>query len=157
VPFCKKISRHVLTPEGLQPNPGKVIAIQASPTPCNISELRQFLGLTSYYRIFIANFSTVASPMHHLTRKEVEWNWTKEYEQAFESLKEQVISAPVMSYPDFDVDFVLETDASIKGLGVILSQRKSGSVCHSIAYASRSLSNPKQHYSIRDTGCGVGY
>ena len=56
----------------------------------------------------------------------------------------------MLSYPDFELDFVLEMDASIKGLGAILSQRKSGSMCHPIAYASRSLSNPEQHYSITE-------
>jgi len=103
--FVRKSVGHGLTPEGLQPNPGKVTAVQAFPAPRNISELHQFLGLTSYYRKFIAKFSTVASPLHHLIQKEVEWNWTKECQQAFESLKEQLISAPVLLYPDFDVDF----------------------------------------------------
>jgi len=111
--------------------------------------LCQFLGLTSYYRRFIERFSKIASPLHHLTKR-VEWNWTNECQQAFELLKEKLISAPVMSYPNFDLDFMLETDASIKGLGAVLSQRKPGSACHPIAYASRSLSNPERHYSITE-------
>ena len=115
-----------------------------------MSELSQFLGLTSYYRRFIAGFSKIASPLQHLTRKEVGWNWTLECQPAFELLKESLTSAPVLAYPNFDLDFVLETDASIRGLGAILSQKKSGSLCHLIAYASRSLSNTERHYSITE-------
>jgi len=140
---------HILTPKGLQPNPSKVTAVERFPAPCNVSELCQFLGLTSYYRRFIERFSKIASPLHHLTKR-VEWNRTNECQQAFELLKEKLISAPVLSYPNFDLDFVLETDASIKGLGAVLSQRKPGSACHPIAYASRSLSNPERHYSITE-------
>ena len=141
---------HVLTPERLQPNPGKVTAVQAFSASHNVSKLRQFLGLTSYYRRFIANFSKITSPLHHLTKKEVDWNWTEDCQQTFDMLKERLISAPVSSYPNFDFYCVLETDGSIKGLGAILAQRKPGGVCHPIAYASRSLSNPKRHYSITE-------
>ena len=114
----------VLTPQGLQPNPGKVTAVQAFPAPHNMSELCQFLGLTSYYRRFIAGFSKIASPLHHLTQKEIRWNCAPECQQAFELLKENLTSALVLAYPNFDLDFVLETDASIRGLNVILSPKR---------------------------------
>ena len=77
---------HILTPQGLQPNPQQVAAVQAFPVPKNVSELRRFLGLTSYYRRFIAQFSKIASPLHYLTKKEVEWIWTGKCQHAFEQL-----------------------------------------------------------------------
>ena len=141
---------HVLTPQGLQPNPRQVAAVKGFPVPQNISELRQFLGLASYYRRFIAQFAKVASPLHQLTRKEVRWNWTKECHDAFDLLKGKLLSSPVLAYPDFNHDFVLETDASVRGLGAILSQYKSDDKLHPIAYASRVLSNAEKHYSITE-------
>ena len=65
---------HLLTPNGLQPNPKQAAAVQEFPVPQNVSELHRFLGLTSYYRRFIAQFSRVASPLHNLTRKDIKWD-----------------------------------------------------------------------------------
>jgi len=79
---------HVLTYKGHQPNnPGKETAVQTFPAPHNVPKLHQFLGLTSYYRRFIANFTKIASPLHQLTKK-------KAGKQVFELLKERLISAP---------------------------------------------------------------
>ena len=74
----------------------------------------------------------------------------QECQHTFEQLKERLISSPVLAYPNFDLDFVLEMDANIKGLGVILSQCKCDNKCHPVVYASRSLSNPEKHYSITE-------
>ena len=141
---------HILTPKGLQPNPKQVAAVQEFPVPRNVSELRQFLGLTSYYRRFIAQFSRVASPLHNLTRKDIKWDWNEDCQVAFEQLKRKLLTSPILEYPDFEADFVLETDASIQGLGAILSQPKQDDKLHPLAYASRSLSNPERNYSITE-------
>lgn len=115
---------HVLTPQGLQPNPRQVSAVKAFSVPQNVSELCQFLGVTSYNQKFIAKFANVALPLHQLTRKEVKWNWTQECQDAVDLQKGKLVSSPALVYPDFDHDFVLETDACVKGLGAILSQSK---------------------------------
>ena len=81
--------------------------------------------MTSYYRQFIDGFVKIASPLHGLTKKNCTFVWTTECQKAFESLKEKLISAPVVVYPDFGKPFVLEMDVSIKGLGAVLSQRQS--------------------------------
>ena len=143
---------HILTPEGLQPNPKQVAAVQEFPVPQNVHEVRQFLGLTSYYcnRRFIAQFSKVASPLHDLTRKETKWNWTEDCQNSLEHLKRKLLTSPVLEYLDFEVDFVLETDASFQGLGAILSQPKPDGKLHPLAYASRSLSNPENNYSVTE-------
>ena len=141
---------HVLTPQGLQPNPRQVAAMKGFPVSQNISELHQFLGQASYYRRFIAQFAKVTLPLHQLTRKEAKWNWTKKYQNPFDLLKGKLLSSPVLTYPNFNHDFVLETNASVKGLGAILSQSKSDDKLHPIAYVSRVLSNAERHYSITE-------
>ena len=122
---CKEVEYlgHLITPSGLKPNPQLVSALQEFQPPKDVRELRRFLGLTSYYRKFIPKFAKVAEPLHYLTRKEMEFMWSDDCQHAFNSLKQKLIEAPVLAYPSFDKDFILETDASIKGLGAILSQK----------------------------------
>ena len=131
--------RHVITPQGLQPNPKQVAAVQHFPVPENVSHVRQFLGLTSYYRRFIKKFADTAAPLHGLTRKNAEFQWTPACQSAFETLKGKLVNAPVLVYPNFDCPFVLETDASVRGLGAVLSQKQSDQMLHPVAYASRAL------------------
>ena len=137
--FCRQTVEflgHVLTPQGLLPNPKRVMAVQDFPAPCNVTELRQFLGLASYYRRFVAQFAKIASPLHRLTGKDVRWEWTEDCQTAFSELKQRLLNSPVLVYPDFDLDFILETDASKDGLGAILSQKKADDKLHPVAYAS---------------------
>ena len=141
---------HVITPDGLKPNAKLVEAVQNYPRPTSLQDLRRFLGLTSYYRKFIAGFSKVAQPLHHLTGKGVAFSWSEECEAAYQKLKTKLVSAPVLAYPSFDRDFVLETDASIKGLGAVLSQVQSDNQLHPIAFASRALSPPEKNYGVTD-------
>ena len=151
--FCKQTVEflgHVLTPRGLLPNPKRVTAVQNFPVPCNVTELRQFLGLASYYRRFVAQFAKIAAPLHRLTGKDVRWEWSKGCETAFHELKQRLLDSPILVYPDFDLDFVLETDASKDGLGAILSQKKADDKLHPVAYASRSTSPAEKHYSVTE-------
>jgi len=141
---------HVITPQGLKANPKQVSAVRDFPVPQSVTQVRQFLGLTSYYRRFVKQFAKIASPLHSLTRKDVMFDWTEECQIAFESLKEQLAQAPVLAYPDFERPFVLETDASVKGLGAVLSQQHNDHHLHPVAYASRSLSAPEKNYSITE-------
>ena len=87
--------------------------------------------------------------MYHLTKKEVKWEWSKECQVPFETLKQRLIQAPVLVYPDFEQKFILETDASLRGLGAVLSQMKEG-LLHPFSYASRSFSSPEKNYSISE-------
>ena len=139
---------HVITSQGLQPNPKQVAAVQDFPVPENASQVRQFIGLTSYYRRFINKFADTAAPLHGLTRKNAEFQWTPACQLAFEALKEKLVNAPVLVYPSFDRPFVLETDdASVRGLGAVLSQKQSDQLLHPVAYASRALSAPEKNYA----------
>ena len=149
---CKEVEYlgHLITPSGLKPNPRLVSAVQEFQPPKDVRELRRFLGLTSYYRKFIPKFAKVAEPLHYLTRKEMEFMWSDDCQHAFNSLKQKLIEAPVLAYPSFDKDFILETDASIKGVGAILSQKQDDGKVHPVAFASCALSPPERNYSITE-------
>ena len=98
----------------------------------------------------------MANVLHALTKKEVPFLWTPDCQAAFENLKDLLTSAPILAYPDFSKPFVLETDASISGLGAVLSQRQEEGSTRPIAYASRSLLKHEQNYGITELeGLGV--
>ena len=139
---------HVLTPAGLKTNAKQTQAVREFPVPGNLTQVRQFLGLTSYYRRFIKQFAAIASPLHNLTKKDVTFHWSDDCQMAFETLKQKLTSAPILVYPDFALEIVLETDASAKGLGAVLSQPQKDGRLLPVAYASRSLSAPETIASL---------
>ncbi len=89
-------------------------------------ELSQFLGFASYYRHFVKDFAKTAGPLHSLAQKTRQWVWTHECDAAFATLKIELTSSPVLVYPQFDNQFILDTDASGEGLGAVLSQVTNG-------------------------------
>ncbi len=101
-----------VTPNGLGPTYKQVEAVENFPMPTTVAAVRQFLGLASFYRRFVNNFSTVAEPLHRLTRKNVTFRWTSECQNSFKELKKQITEAPILAYPNFSCPFYLETDAS---------------------------------------------
>lgn len=142
-----KFLGHILTPDGVRTDPEKVAAIRDWPTPLTLRGLRQFTGLAAYYRRFVKHFAAIAKPLYRLIgdaaregkkQKRLGDSWTMEHEQAFQRLKQCLSTAPTLGYPIFSLPFILETDASGKGLGAILSQ-KQGDQHKIIAYASRAL------------------
>ena len=141
---------HVITPQGLKTSEKHIAAVREFPTPESVRDVRRFLGMASYYRRFIPQFARIAHPLHALTKKDVTFTWTPECQKAMEVLKLKLICAPVLAYPDFKEAFILETDASIQGLGAVLSQVQKDGRPHPIAYASRSLSLSEKNYGITD-------
>ena len=116
-----------------------------------MSSLKQFLGLASYYRRYIAQFSTIAAPLTHLTHKGVLFSWSVECESSFQLLKSALTQAPILAYPDLNhkaTPFILQTDASAFGLGAVLEQDN-----RVIAYASRTLTKCEQNYSVIQKEC----
>ena len=113
---------HLITPEGLQTNKRLVDAVRQFPRPQDVTELKRFLGLSSYYRRFIQGYASIARPLHSLTRKDILFKWDRECRTAFEELKDRLSSAPILAYPSFDRPYILETDASGRGIGAVLSQ-----------------------------------
>ena len=148
---------HVLSKDGISPNPEKVSKVKDWPVPKSAKEVHSFLGLASYYQRFIPQFAKWASPLHELirpvtTKKKCAgrkvpplsqnlppFQWSSACQESFEKLKEALITMLVLSYPDYSKLFILETDASLKGLGAVLSQEDSdGNVCV-VSFASRTL------------------
>ena len=124
---------------GIAADPSKLEAIRQFPTPDHLKTLRSFLGLASYYRRFIPTFSKVASPLFALTRTGVPFEWTDQCRETFEQLKKLLTESPVLAFPDFEKQFLLETDASIKGLGAVLAKKQEDNSVRPVAYASRTL------------------
>ena len=118
--------------------------------PTNLDQVRSFLGLAGYYRRFIPNFSRISSPLVNLTKKGSKFSWTDKQEQSFSKLKKLLCTPPVLSYPQFDKCFILQTDASDMGLGAVLTQYDSSGQEHVISYGSRSLSNREKAYSATE-------
>src|SRR5580765_6680025 len=113
--FCVdqlKYLGHVVDRHGIRTDPEKVSAVVDWPAPSSVKQIRQFLGMASWYRRFIENFSTLAAPLTRLTRKNARWAWGPEEDTAFRALKKTLTSAPVLACPDFSRRFILQTDAS---------------------------------------------
>ena len=124
--------------------------MRSFPQPTNVKQVRQFIGMASYYQRFFPLFARIAHPLHALTQKGSVFHLTSDCEVAFDTLKTRLTSASVLAFPNFDQDFVLETDASIQGLGAILSQKDQDGRQHPPAYASRALTGSEKNYLIRE-------
>ena len=142
---------HLITQDGVKPDPSKVSAVQNWPLPKNVTDVRSFLGLCSYYRRFIAQFATIASPLHRLLEAGQTFKWTSDCQAAFDRLKAALTGDKVMSYPSDDGLFIIDTDASDTGIGATLSQlqwcdRTNREEERPIAYASRSMTKTQRRY-----------
>ncbi|KAL9979865.1 hypothetical protein ACROYT_G017589 [Oculina patagonica] len=140
---------HVVTPDGVQPNPEKVRVVRDFPVPKNLKELRAFMGLANYYRRFVRGFAHIASPLNALTKKGVKFGWTQSCADAFDKLKRALVSAPILAYPDFKKEFLLFVDASSTGIGFTLAQKQNGKEVV-IAYNGRGLNRAEQNYSTTE-------
>ena len=117
---------HVISGKDIAPDPAKTQKIHGYPVPTDLTKLRQFLGLASYYRRFIPGFAKVAHPLYQLMKKGVSFEWDSACQTAFNTLKNMLTTTPVLVYPQFgsDAQFILETDASSFGLGAVLAQKQ---------------------------------
>jgi len=138
---------HVLSERGIEVQEEKVAVVRNWPPPRNLSELRSYLGLCSYYRRFAKGFADVAAPLYKLQKKNATFVWGKPQQDAFVRLKEMLISAPILGMPTDAGKFYLDCDASDVGLGAVLSQNQDGAEVV-IAYASRTLSRPESNYDV---------
>lgn len=122
---------HVISNRGVATDPKKVQAVADWPTPADIRQLRGFLGLSGYYRKFIKNYGVLSRPLTDLLKKGVSFVWTPQHDQCFQQLKHALVTAPVLSLPDFTKSFTI---ASNYGIGAVLMQDN-----HPIAYLSKAL------------------
>ena len=141
-----KFLGHIVSSLGLTMDPDKVKAVQEWPVPGSVNDVRRFLGLCSYYRRFIDRFTDIARPLYQCTEGGTRvFTWSLEAENAFQQLKQALISAPLLCYPTQEDHFVLDTDASGYGVGAVLSQVQMGEE-RVIAYYSQVLSRPERQY-----------
>ncbi|XP_048515211.1 uncharacterized protein LOC105692809 [Athalia rosae] len=140
---------HIITQDGVRPNPDKITAVKNYPTPKNPKQIKQFLGLIGNYRRFIPDMSKIAKLINNLLKRNTPFLWTSEHQRAFESLRDILCTEPILQYPDFSKPFVLTTDASNYAIGAVLSQGKIGEDLP-IAYTSRALQQAEVNYSTTD-------
>ncbi len=142
---------HVITPNGLRPNPSLVTAIKEMPLPENAKEIATFLGMCGYYRKFIKNYATHTQPLRDKANRTPFLAFTPEELQAVDYLKSILISDKVMiHHPNYDIPFEIHTDASSKGLGAVLCQRIDNQE-RVVQYASRAVSKLEgENYSSND-------
>ena len=131
--------------KGISTCPSKVKEIVEWPVPINAQEVKSFLGLASYYRKFIKGFSDIVASLNRLTSTGVKFDWTQDCQQAFETLKIRLSSAPVLGLPRDGGNYILDTDASQKALGGVLSQVQDQQEVV-ICYSSRTLTSSERNY-----------
>jgi len=138
---------HIVSADGVKPDPRKVSAVSDSPSPSSIKELKHFLGLTNYYRKFICSYASIADPLYKLLKgNKKSFQWTTACQQAFDALKAKFTTSPILGYPDFTRPFVLYSDASDCAIGAVLSQLQNSQETV-ICYWSRQLTKPERNYS----------
>lgn len=141
---------HKLTTKGIKPMDTKILAIANWTKPLNITELRSFLGAVGYYRKFISRFSQLANPLFGLLKKNAKYEWSEKQESSFNLLKDMLIKAPILQFPNFKNPFIIRTDASLDGIGGVLLQKNEKGIELPIHYVSRTLHKSEVSYSITD-------
>ena len=144
---------HLLSPGEIRPDPSNVEKIQNLTPPADVTGVRSFLGLASYYRSFLRDFSKRARPLTELTKKAVEFHWGEEEQKSFDDLKAALVSEPVLALPDFTKSFILMTDGSSTGLGAVLAQQHGNGRERVIAYASKKTGPLERNYSACESEC----
>jgi hypothetical protein len=136
---------HIISKDGIAVDPEKIESIREWAMPRNVTEVRSFMGLAGYYRIFIEGFSKISCPITSLQRKGVKFQWTLDCEKNFQHLKQLLTSSPILRIADPNEDFIVCTYACKEGLGGVLSQN--GFV---ICYESRKLKEHERNYATHD-------
>ena len=151
---------HIISAEGIKTDPKKVSDVLGM-KPCrNVKDIQTFMGMVNYYARFLPQYSEVSKPIVDLTRKNKKFVWGTEQQQAFETLKERLCTAPVLAYPRDDCKYILDTDASNYALGAVLSQLQPDDenaepntapklVERPIAYYSKQFNDAEKHYCAR--------
>jgi hypothetical protein len=135
----------ILTREGIKPQQQKVNAILQVAPPCNVKQVRSFVGMLNHYKAMIPCCSHLLTPLTALTKKNVKFKWTKEHQQAFDLLKNSLAREVVLAYPDFTVPFEIYTHASKYQIGSIITQKDKP-----LAFYSRKLTDTQTRYTVTE-------
>ena len=143
---------HHVSQKGVLPSKKNLESIAQCPTPDTYTKVKSFVGLAGHYRCFIKGFAKIAAPLYDLIsgdnkdKKSEHVDLSPKAHEAFDRLKAACLQAPILSFPDFNKPFLLETDASGRGLGAVLSQKQVDGQYHLITYASRVMNETEQRY-----------
>ncbi|GJP80631.1 hypothetical protein CLOP_g10832 [Closterium sp. NIES-67] len=140
---------HLVSAQGVHVDPKKVEAVRTWKTPENVKELQQFLGFANYYNRFVPQYAKLAAPLTNLLKKNTPYKWETKHQEAVEQLKQALTSAPVLTLPDPERDYVIEADASDQAVGAVLMQDQ-GNGLQPIAYLSKKLHGAELNYPIHD-------
>lgn len=153
--FCMsrlKYLGHIISANGIEPNPENITSIKDYPAPKTPKEVRRLLGMAGWYRRFIPDFATISAPLSDLLKKGRTFVWSDRAQAALESIKAALVSSPVLATPDFSQPFILQTDASDCGIGGVLVQG-TGDNERVVAYYSQKLSATQQKYQTTEREC----
>lgn len=145
---------HIIDQHGVSMDPAKIASIRDWPIPSNVKGVRGFLGLTGYYLKFIQGYGKIAQPLTKLTKKD-NFTWGPKADDAFNQLKQCMITAPVMALPDFHKPIEIECDASGRGLGAVLMQDRRPIAYYSKALSERTLSKSAYEKEIMDLALSI--
>lgn len=138
---------HTVSSKGIATDPSLVERVQNWPQPTTVRKVRGFIGLANYYKAYIPDYGNLQEPLVRLTDKGAKFIWTPECQQAFETIKERLTTAPIMAFPNLEDPFILDTDASDTAIGAVLSQVQEGQE-RVIAYGSKVLSREERNYCV---------
>ena len=131
-------------------DPAKIAGVRDWPTPTTVKQVRSFLGFCNFYCAFIRGFSHLAKPLNNLTKKDTPWTWGDKQQTAFDTLRERIISEPVLIQPDLSKPFEIEVDSSGFARGAVLLQKGEDNKKHPIAFYSQTLTDAERNYPIKD-------
>lgn len=151
VPEIKYLG-YILTKDGIATNPDKVSAIINYPSPKSVTGVRQLMGMVSWYRRFIKDFSKITAPITDLIKKSNKFVWTQEAEDSLNILKKALSSTPILATPDFDKEFTIQSDACNSGMGAVLTQVLDGHE-RVIEYMSQKFTDPQRKYTTTEKEC----
>ncbi|KAL4323802.1 hypothetical protein GQ457_11G023210 [Hibiscus cannabinus] len=140
---------HKISSKGIEVDKAKVDVIAKLPPPNSVKGVRSFLGHAGFYRRFIQNFSKISKPLCNLLEQDKVFNFDESCAKAFEDLKKQLASAPIVHSPDWSLPFELMCDASDFAVGAVLGQRE-GKVFHVVYYASKTLNDAQLNYTTTE-------
>ncbi|UYV75961.1 hypothetical protein LAZ67_13001935, partial [Cordylochernes scorpioides] len=147
-----EILGYITSKHGIKPAEHNIKAVRNFPRPKKVKEVQSFLGMCSYYRKFIKDFSKIADPLTNLIKKSVSFTWTERQEEAFQTLKTALLSPPILGHFNPNAPTYVHTDASNIGIGATLVQDIGGEE-KVISYLSRTLSKAEQNYSTTEKEC----
>jgi hypothetical protein len=139
---------HLLTEQGIQPDPNRIEAIKSLPKPDSAKAVQRLLGSVNYLARFLPRLSEAAEPLRRLTKEDVPWHWESHQERAYHQILELMAKAPVLRYYDVGREVTIQSDASMSGLGAVLLQEG-----QPVSFASRTLSATEQNYAQIEKEC----